>query len=61
MKETKPIKNVTIQIPKETHKKLKLICNIKGLTIKDYILKLLEKEIKQTDFNKLVNEELKKE
>lgn len=54
----KDIKNVTIQIPTDTHKKIKLICSIKGISFKEYVLKLLEKEINKTDFNKLIENEL---
>ena len=54
----KDIKNVTIQIPTDTHKKIKLICSIKGISFKEYVLNLLEKEINKTDFNKLIEKEL---
>lgn len=52
------IKNVTIQLPETTHKKVKLICSIKGVSFKQYVLTLLENEINKTDFNKLIEKEL---
>ena len=58
MENKEKIKNVTIQIPENTHKKIKLICSIKGISFKEYTLKLLEKEINKTDFNKLIEKEL---
>ena len=45
-------------MPEPTHKKLKLICTIKGIKLNEYILNLIENEINQTDFNLLIQNEL---
>lgn len=36
---------VTVEIEDETHLKLKLICTIKGVKVKDYVEELLAKQI----------------
>jgi len=38
--------NINIKIPDELHKKLKLTAVQKEITIKEYIIKLIEKELK---------------
>ncbi len=40
--------NINIQIPDELHKKLKLSAVQKETTIKEYIIKIIEKEIEKT-------------
>ena len=57
MQETN-IKKLNIKMPEETHKKIKLIANIKGVTINELINNILEKEINETDFNLLIQNEL---
>ena len=52
------IKTITVQLPANTHKKIKLICNIKGISFKEYLINLLENEIEKTDFNQLLENEL---
>lgn len=56
MENIEPMKKINVEMPETTKKKLKVICNIKNVTIKEYVLKLIEDDIKNTDFNKLVNE-----
>lgn len=52
------IKKVNLKLPEPTHKKLKLIANIKGVTLNEYILNILTKELNQVDFNQLIENEL---
>lgn len=52
------IKKVNLKLPETTHKKLKLIANIKGVTLNEYILNILTKELNQIDFNQLIENEL---
>ena len=52
------IKKLNIKLPEETQKKIKLIANIKGVTINELINNILEKEINETDFNLLIQNEL---
>lgn len=52
------IKKVNLKLPETTHKKLKLIANIKGVTLNEYILNILAKELNQVDFNQLIENEL---
>lgn len=52
------IKKLNIKLPETTHRKIKLIANIKGVTINELINNILEKEINQTDFNLLIENEL---
>lgn len=52
------IKKLNIKLPEATHKKIKLIANIKGVTINELINNILEKEINETDFNLLIQNEL---
>lgn len=49
-------KKINIEMPETTHTKLKIIANVKNITLKEYVLKLIEDDIKNTDFNKLINE-----
>lgn len=53
-----PEKRINIKINETTHKKIKLIANIKGVTISEIINNILEKELNQMDFNKLIETEL---
>jgi len=41
--------NVNIKIPDELHKKIKINCAMKGSTIKEEIIKLIEAKIKKND------------
>ena len=52
------IKKVNLKLPENTHKKIKLIANIKGQTINQVIINIIENEIKEIDFNKLIENEL---
>ena len=52
------IKKLNIKLTETTHRKIKLIANIKGVTINELINNILEKEINQTDFNLLIENEL---
>lgn len=52
------IKKVNLKMPETTHKKLKLIANIKGVTLNEYILNILTMELNQVDFNQLIENEL---
>lgn len=55
------IKKVNLKLPEPTHKKLKLIANIKGVTLNEYILNILTKELNQVDFNQLIERIITKE
>jgi len=39
--------NINIEIPEELHKKVKLASIMQDLTLKDYIIKVLEQKAKQ--------------
>jgi hypothetical protein len=39
--------NINIEIPNELHKKIRIAAAINDTTIKDHIIKLLEKEMKK--------------
>jgi hypothetical protein len=39
--------NINIEIPEELHKKIKLASIVKDLTLKDYIINVLEKKAKE--------------
>lgn len=56
--EQEKTKKINLTLPETTHKKLKLICTIKGIKLNDYVLNLIENEINQTDFNQLIETEL---
>lgn len=53
-----PEKRINIKLNETTHKKIKLIANIKGVTISELINNILEKEINEIDFNLLIENEL---
>lgn len=52
------IKKINLKLPETTHKKLKLIANIKGVTLNEYMLNILTNELNQIDFNQLIENEL---
>ena len=52
------IKKINLKLPETTHKKLKLIANIKGITLNEYMLNILTNELNQIDFNQLIENEL---
>jgi len=54
----KKTKKINLELPEKTHKKLKLICTVKGIKINDYVVSLIEDDIDGTDFNKLIEDEL---
>ncbi|MFC1769179.1 hypothetical protein ACFLZX_05435 [Nanoarchaeota archaeon] len=39
--------NVNIQIPDELHKKAKVYCAVEEITLKDFIIKLLDEKLKK--------------
>ncbi len=41
--------NVNIELPEELHKKLKVVCALDSITIKEYIVKTLEEKLKKRD------------
>ena len=47
-----PMVNINIEIPEELHKKVKLASIMQDLTLKDYIIKILEQKAKQLKHNK---------
>ena len=51
-------KKINLELPEKTHKKLKLICTVKGMKNNDYVVSIIEKDINETDFNKLIEDEL---
>ena len=53
-----PEKRINIKLNETTHKKIKLIANIKGVTISELINNILEKEINEINFNLLIENEL---
>lgn len=42
-------KTITIRIDEETHKKIKIRIANEGITLKDYILKLVNEDLKKSD------------
>ena len=44
---------INIELPEELHKKLKVVCAMKGMTIKDYIISTLESEISKLNLEVL--------
>ena len=38
--------NINVEIPEEVHKKLKVACAMKGISLKQAIIELLEKKVK---------------
>lgn len=52
------IKKINLKLPETTHKKIKLIANIKGVTLNEYILSIINQELNQVDFNQLIENEL---
>ena len=51
-------KSVNIYLSETIHKKAKLLCSIRGITFKEYATELITKDINETDFNKLIENEL---
>lgn len=51
-------KSVNIYLNETTHKKAKLLCSIRGITFKQYATELIEKDINETDFNELIENEI---
>ena len=49
---------INLKLPETTHKKIKLIANIKGVTLNEYILSIINQELNQVDFNQLIENEL---
>ena len=45
--EAKKLVNINIEIPDDLHKKIKLACIVNDVTLKDYILGVLEKKSKE--------------
>ena len=45
---------ISVKVPEDIHKKAKFIANMKGTSLNDYVLNLIETNIQNTDFNKLV-------
>lgn len=52
------IKKINLKLPETTHKKIKLIANIKGITLNEYILSIINHELNHVDFNQLIENEL---
>jgi len=44
--------NINIEIPDDVHKKIKLASVIKEITLKEYIIKVLEKKVKEVKSGK---------
>ncbi len=44
---------INIELSEELHKKLKVVCALKGITIRDYIVSALESELSKTNLEVL--------
>lgn len=42
-------KTITIRITEELHKEVKLKCVQEGVTLKDYLIELIEKDLKENE------------
>lgn len=42
-------KTITIRITEELHKEIKLKCVQEGVTLKDYLVELIEKDLKENE------------
>lgn len=42
-------KTITIRITEELHKEVKLKCVQEGVTLKDYLVELIEKDLKENE------------
>ena len=51
-------KKINLELSEKTHKKLKIICTAKGMKLNEYVVSVIEKDIYDTDFNKLIEDEL---
>lgn len=50
-------KKINLELPEKIHKKLKIKCIAMEVSIKDYVVSLIEDDIKNTDYNKLIENE----
>jgi len=41
----KPVKNLHVEVPEEFHRKVKMLCVMQGLTLKDYALTALREKV----------------
>lgn len=46
------LSSLVVKIDKELHKQVKAMCAINDISIRDYIIKLIEKDIKEQSKNK---------
>ena len=48
-KTKEPSKNLHIDVPESFHKKIKMLCVVKGCTLKSYLLAALKDKVAQDD------------
>jgi hypothetical protein len=47
---------INIELPEELHKKLKVVCALKGITIKEYIISAVESELSKSNLGGVLHE-----
>ncbi len=40
--------NINIQIPEELHKKIKIICAVRGISLKDLVIEVLQNHVENS-------------
>jgi len=50
----KPVKNLHVEVPEDFHRKVKMLCVMQGMTLKDYALTALREKVTRDE------EEMKK-
>ena len=51
-------KRITLNVDANLHKKIKLIANVKGVSINDYLNQIIKDELDETDVVGLINENI---
>lgn len=46
---------INIQLPEDLHKKLKVVCALKGITIRDYIVSVLQSELTKLNLGEVLH------
>ena len=46
---------INIELPEDLHKKLKVVCALKGITIKDYIVSALQYELSKLNMGEVLH------
>ncbi len=46
---------INIELPEELHRKLKIVCALKGITIRDYIVSALQIELSKLNLGEVLH------